>query len=110
MKYLLCLLFIFYCTTVFTQGRILVDSIRFHTQGLTEFDSTANKICKERGHVSGGVVSKTLMYCPSYLVENDSISYVVYPACNYIKYNCMRCGKLVEELEEERKVVIWRKE
>jgi len=75
-----------------------------------KIDTTVNKMCQERGHVKGGIVMTTYMYCSPYLVENDSISYMVYPACNYITYTCKRCGKLIEEQESERRVVIWRKE
>jgi hypothetical protein len=73
-------------------------------------DTTVNKTYLEPWHVKGGVVMTTDMYCPPYLVENDSISYMVYPACNYITYTCQRCKKLIKEQESERRVVIWRKE
>ena len=73
-------------------------------------DTNVNKICLERGHVKGGIVMTTDMYCPPYLVENDSISYMVYPACNYESFTCKRCGKHVSQLEKERRVVLWRKE
>lgn len=43
-----------------------------------EVDTTINQICLERGHIPGGVVLTTDMYCPPYLVENDSTSYMVY--------------------------------
>ena len=75
-----------------------------------KIDTTVNKICIERGHVSGGVVMKTLMYCAPYSIDTDSTTIMVYPACNYESFTCKRCGKAVSQLEKERRVVIWRKE
>lgn len=77
--------------------------------GSNNIDSVKLKICKERGHVCAGAFSSTLAYCPPYLVETDSTSVMVYPACNAISYGCARCGKAVSEMEKEKRVVIWRK-
>lgn len=68
-----------------------------------------DSICKVRGHVPGGTCTTTAAYCPPYLVENDTISYMVYPACNYIRYTCQRCGQYISEREKETITVIWRK-
>lgn len=73
-------------------------------------DTTVNKMCLERGHVSGGVIMKTAMYCTPYSIDTDSTTIMVYPACNYESFTCKRCGKYVSQLEKERRVVIWRKE
>jgi len=78
--------------------------------GYGQNDTIVNKICQERGHVSGGYVMKTLMYCQPYIVETDSTTIMVYPACNWESYTCIRCGKYVTEKEKEQRVVIWRKE
>lgn len=75
-----------------------------------KIDTKVNKMCKERGHISGGVVMKTLMYCEPYTIDTDSTTIMVYPACNYESFICKRCGKYVSQLEKERRVVIWRKE
>jgi hypothetical protein len=73
-------------------------------------DTTVNKMCLERGHVSGGVIMGTAMYCTPYIIDTDSTTIMVYPACNYESFTCERCGKHVSQLEKERGVVIWRKE
>jgi hypothetical protein len=75
-----------------------------------KIDTTVNKICLERGHVSVGVIMKTAMYCTPYSIDTDSTTVMVYPACNYESFTCKRCGKYVSQLEKERRVVIWRKE
>lgn len=73
-------------------------------------DTTINLICKVRGHVCGGVVSTTCMYCEPYTIDTDSTTIRVYPSCNWISYRCARCGEYVSEKEPERREVIWRKE
>jgi hypothetical protein len=73
-------------------------------------DTTLNPICKVRGHVCGGVVSTTDMYCSPYTIDTDSCTIKVYPSCNWISYQCVRCREWVSEKEPERREVIWRKE
>lgn len=75
-----------------------------------KIEDAVNEMCLERGHVFGGVMMKTAMYCSPYSVDTDSITVMVYPACNYESFTCKRCGMYVSRLEKERKVVIWRKE
>lgn len=62
-----------------------------------------------RGHAMGGAISMTAMYCPPRLIENDTISYWLHPACNIIYFTCQRCGKECQEREKEWREVIWRK-
>jgi hypothetical protein len=80
-----------------------------HTFDSLAPDTAINKICAERGHVSGGLFMVTGMYCTPYLIETDSTTIIVYPACNYETFICLRCGKKVTRLEKERRVVIWSK-
>lgn len=68
-----------------------------------------NKLCKERGHIQPNTVTSTLMHCPDYLIETDSISYIVTPGCNTIYYRCLRCGKEIEDKQKEIKTIIWKK-
>lgn len=72
-------------------------------------DTVENEICKQRGHVIGGIISVTAAYCPSYIIDTDSTTIRVYPSCNIRTYTYQRCGKLIKESEPERRVVIWRK-
>ena len=73
-------------------------------------DTIVNKICLERGHVCSGVINKTAMYCPPYLIDTDSTTIIVYPACNYEIFTCLRCGKKITRLEKERRIIINKKE
>lgn len=76
-------------------------------------DTTAQSsdtMCIERGHVIGDGAWTTLMYCPPYLIETDTSTILVYPGCNYNSFDCLRCGKYVEEKEKERREVIWKKD
>ena len=75
----------------------------------TKIDTTYNKICVERGHVKSGLTMSTSMYCPPYIIDTDSTTIQIYPACNWIYFTCKRCGKSVSEREAERRVVVWRK-
>jgi len=88
---------------------VVCYSFSYGQSDTIKIDTTINKMCLERGHVSSGVVSSTLMYCPPYTIDTDSTTIQVYPACNWISFTCKRCGKPVSELEPERRVVIWRK-
>ena len=68
-----------------------------------------NKVCQERGHVMPEAVTSTLMCCEPYLIETDSTTIKVYPACNWISYRCVRCGQEITYREPERRVLIWKK-
>lgn len=68
-----------------------------------------NPVCAERGHIQPNVVSKTLLYCPPYYEDSEDSTVLVYPACNWITYRCMRCGQIIEEKEEEVRVTVWRR-
>ena len=65
--------------------------------------------CEERGHIWGDGQSSTLMYCPPYILDQDTVSYKVYPPCNYFTKTCMRCGTDTAFQEEEVKILIWSK-
>lgn len=100
MKKLLILLLTSYCFSSFSQEIVIIDN-----------DSNyVDSICAVRGHIKGGIITTTDLFCPPYIIDNDSVSIMVYPACNYISYVCLRCRRLIEEREKERRVVIWRKE
>jgi len=73
-------------------------------------DTIINPICKQRGHVQGQGCMSTLLYCPPYLEENDSISVMVYPSCNDTRCTCLRCGKQYSlGINKETRIVIWKK-
>jgi hypothetical protein len=69
--------------------------------------NVVNVICFYRGHVMGDIYSSTDMYCHPYLDENSVRGYIVYPSCNVLTYNCIRCGDSVREREKERRVLLW---
>jgi hypothetical protein len=98
--------------TISTLSGIWGDAnFTFGGDSLTQMiDTSKNEICKERGHVCSGVMSSTAMYCFPYIIESDTATIQVYPACNYITYFCARCGKVITEQEPEGRYVIWRKE
>lgn len=66
-----------------------------------------NSLCKERGHVKGEVIQETLMHCEGYIIDTDTSSVLVFPACNYITYRCLRCGAEIIEQEPERRIILW---
>lgn len=88
---------------------VVCYSFSYGQSDTVKIDTTVNKMCAERGHVSSGVIMSTAMYCPPYTIDTDSTTIQVYPACNWISFTCKRCGKSVSEREQERRVVIWRK-
>lgn len=70
---------------------------------------TTGKICKERGHVSPGIGTSTLVWCPPYQIDYIDSTVMVYPVCNTTSYVCSRCGEMVSERGKESRVVIWRR-
>lgn len=79
-------------------------------KGQNEIDTIINNICKERGHILSKLSTSTLMYCPSYIIDTDSTTIEVFPACNWITYICKRCGQEISERNKERRVILWKKE
>jgi hypothetical protein len=68
-------------------------------------------ICKERGHVSDGYGSITLINCmPQYIDLPDRTLRITHDR-NTITYRCQRCGKGFSEpvQAEPDTVVIWKK-
>lgn len=98
------------------------DTIKIHTSNFRSFikskedsikiDTTAIKICQERGHVLGGQVVRTLMSCGdnSYIIDTDSSTIMVVEPCNFESFTCVRCRNRVSQLEKEQRIVIWRRE
>ena len=66
--------------------------------------------CERRGHVPGGNIMETLIYCPDYIIDYADSTVLVTPSCNWITYKCKRCGEIIEEKEKEIRTVIWRRE
>lgn len=97
LKYIIFILF-----PIFAQGQMM-DDLRVASI------QQKNK-CEERGHVSGGYVMQTEMYCGSYLIDTDSTTVRVYPSCNSRTYDCIRCYRTITEPVPEQRVVIWRKQ
>ena len=79
-------------------------------KGQNEIDTTINNLCKERGHILTELNASTSMYCPSYIIDTDSTTIEVFPACNWVTYVCKRCGQEISERNKERRVVLWKKE
>lgn len=102
MKPLILLLFLLCSIASIGQGKLTYKASMYP-------DSANIFMCKERGHLSSGIVMTTLVYCPKYFIETDSTTIEVTPACNYHTYNCQRCGVSVTEQEKENRRVIWRK-
>lgn len=69
---------------------------------------TPDEICQLRGHVKPNTFEVTTMYCPPHIEDTKDSSVMVYPACNYYKYTCMRCGQYVKEKEPERRILLWK--
>lgn len=67
------------------------------------------KVCVERGHIKSGIFSSTLVYCEPVIIDTDSTTVVIYPACNETTYICGRCGQLFTEIEKERRDTTWKK-
>lgn len=111
LSYAICMLLAFSYYSHGQNETLTGISIKNDTINLVaKVDTTINPICKVRGHVCGGVVSTTAMYCEPYTIDTDSTTIRVYPSCNWISYKCARCGQYVSEKEKERREVIWRKE
>lgn len=88
---------------------IVLVSINLFSQESIKSDTISKNLCIERGHVFSESIMITDIYCPSYLVENDTISYIVKPSCNYVTKCCLRCAAIIEEKEKEQRIVVWRK-
>ena len=89
---------------------LLFLSIIVKGQKGNEIDTTINNICKERGHILSNISASTSMYCPSYIIDTDTSTIEVFPACNWITYICKRCGQEISERNKERRVILWKKE
>jgi len=73
------------------------------------FANDSVKTCDSLEHVIGVTISITSKYCSPYLEETDSTIVKVYPNCNTITFQCLRCKAIVTRKEEEKRVVIFRK-
>lgn len=103
----LILIFSLFLTCQFMTGQMTDNVDPWYTDNDTF--GNRNLVCKERGHIQGGMITSTLMYCPPYYEENDTQTVLVYPACNYISYTCQRCGANISEREKEERIIIWEK-
>jgi hypothetical protein len=76
---------------------------------LTTYNNSdsVNKYCKERGHVFGKDIKRYSIHTESYILDLDSISYMVTPSDHYMSYICERCKQRVIETIPDRKEVIW---
>lgn len=110
MKTLTLSILLFCCSLIYGQTNdieYLVATGYF----INQTDSTTNdSLCIERGHINPGSWKETLMYCPPYIIDTDSTTVLVYPACNFRSYDCRRCGRAISELEPEQRIVTWRKQ
>lgn len=103
----LILIFSLFLTCQFLTGQMVDNVDPWYTDNDTF--GYRNLVCKERGHIQGGIITSTSMYCPPYYEENEFWTVLVYPACNYISYTCQRCGANISEQEEEQRIIIWEK-
>lgn len=86
---------------------LTVEGEHITTSGtLTLSKSVADSLCKKYGHIQGDNTQSTSLFCPSYIIETDSTTEIIYPACNSLIYTCKRCSNLVTEMEKERKFII----
>ena len=65
--------------------------------------------CTDRGHISGGLVMSTSMWCDSYLEEDSCKTVQIHPSCNTISYKCQRCKAHISEPEKERRIILFNK-
>ena len=87
--------------TVFILGSVLLNIKSVCT----------DSICAERGHISGMVVSQTLM-CPiTWIVDYEDSTIQYYYNSNYRSYRCTRCGEEITEpvMTDTIRTVIWRR-
>ena len=96
-------------TLFFNDAQFIIvdDAIIMDTMMTTK--QRNDSICKIRGHVPSGVVQSTGRYCPPYYEDTEDATYMVYPACNYHTFTCMRCGKEVTQKSKEKRILIWQK-
>ena len=87
-----------------------IDTTKYANKNIYLPHRIDSALCQERGHISSGLIMATAMYCPPYYIDTDTTTVIVYPACNTETFTCQRCGKQVIQKEEERRVVIWRKD
>jgi len=109
MKTPILLLLLF--TSIIAKGQSEEDKINMYDSiGVVYRDTIVNNLCKERGHVLSEIEMSTSLYCPSYIIDTDSTTIQVYPACNWVTYVCKRCGEEISERNKERRIVLWKKE
>jgi len=89
---------------------LFIDTTNIYLWTDSTFVSEIDSVCAVRGHVNGGSCMSTLMYCPPYIEETDSTSYLVYPACNTMSYTCLRCKQHIVEREKGSKILLWKKQ
>jgi len=77
------------------------------THVITE-DTLTNPVCLERGHVWKRSYVKPTKACQPYIVDNLYYTIKVYPACETVRYTCLRCGVKKPSTETDRVDTIWR--
>jgi hypothetical protein len=70
-----------------------------------------NKYCKQRGHVWTAIeTTRSTVAPPSYIEDNDSVSYMVYPSGVSYRKTCLRCKTDSIWRKEPVKKIIWKQE
>lgn len=71
-----------------------------------------NPLCKDRGHVASYGADTgcepVKLDCPdAYVIDTDTSSVIIYPACGYDVCKCMRCGEKFKIPYEDMVERIW---
>lgn len=79
-------------------------------EGIVVFDSiqkplSSKTVCEERGHISKGWTTSTLVYCDPMVYDEKCHSAVWSDFCNTTSYQCARCNEMVSE--RGSKYFIW---
>jgi len=71
-------------------------------------DTVTNEICKQRGHVPGGVMSSTLICCSWVeVIDLPGKTILRHHDPNTITYICQRCGQQISESGKTTETVTW---
>ena len=70
----------------------------------------SDSLCEIRGHIVGGAIQTTLMYCPDKIIEYEDSTVQIIHECNQSKSTCLRCGKMFYlPTPPDIRIVLWRR-
>lgn len=73
-----------------------------------DFDPVADSLCRERGHIEGGILfASDREPCSPFVSDEPDTTFIVYPACVVLSYTCRRCNREQVRVEPELREVVW---